>query len=125
MRRNNFPAATKSDLRKIHSPVAYFTGGASDALTVNAADDFKRINQVPVFFATYDFADKVKETGHRGYGHYPATYREPNGGDFAITCVAWLNWQLKGDKEAANMFIGNPCGLAKNPKWTVMKKSID
>jgi hypothetical protein len=36
-----------------------------------------------------------------------------------------LKWQLKGDREAAKMFIGNPCGLTKNPKWIVEKKKIE
>jgi len=121
----NFPTTTKSDLGKIHSSVAYFTGGENDALNTNAADDFKSINQVPILYATYDFTDKVKESGFKGYGHYPATYREPNGGDFADASVAWLKWQLKGDDDAAKMFIGNPCGLTKNSKWTVTKKNIE
>ena len=123
-RRENFPKATKSDLMKIHGPVAYFTGGKTDALDANAADDFNRINQVPVFYAAYDFTDKA-QAGYGGYGHYPATFREPNGGDFAIAAVAWLKWQLKNDKEAAKMFKGNPSGLSKNSKWTVSKKNID
>ena len=25
--------------------------------------------------------------------------------------VAWWKWQLKGDQEAKNMFIGDNCGL--------------
>jgi hypothetical protein len=123
--RENFPKVTKSDLAKIHGPVVFFTGGKSDALDANAADDFNRINQVPVFYATYDFSDKVEETGYKGYGHYPATYREPNGGDFAAASVAWLKWQLMDDKETARIFTGQPCGLAKNPKWHITKKNIE
>ena len=30
-------------------------------------------------------------------GHYPATYRQPNGGAFAVAVNAWLDWHLKGD----------------------------
>ncbi len=123
-KRENFPAVKKVDLEKIHGPVVYYTGGKTDALDLNAADDFNRINHVPVFYASYDFTDKAK-AGYGGYGHYPATYREPNGGDFAIAAVAWLKWQLKVDPEAAKMFVGNPCGLAKNPKWIVVKKKIE
>ena len=26
-------------------------------------------------------------------------------------CVAWWKWQLKGDMEAKNMFVGANCGL--------------
>lgn len=123
--RENFPTVKKSDLAEIHGPVVYFTGGKHDALDVNAADDFSRINHVSIFYATYDFSEMAEKSGYGGYGHYPATYREPNGGDFAIATVAWLKWQLKGDHEAAKMFIGNPCGLIKNPKWIVSKKKIE
>ena len=100
---------------------AVMTNGA----TQNVEDDFKWIDQVPVMVAKYDFSDRIKETGNKGIGHYPATYRNPNGGDFAVAALAWLKWQLKGDQEAARMFRGDPCGLVKNSKWTVNKKNID
>jgi len=29
-------------------------------------------------------------------GHYPATFRQPNGGAFAVAVNAWLDWHLKG-----------------------------
>ena len=35
----------------------------------------------------------------RDVGHYPATYRQPNGGDFAKVAGSWLKWQLKGDAD--------------------------
>lgn len=119
------PAFEKSDLKKLHASVAYFVGGESDMATQNAEDDYKWLDQVPVIVASYDFSDKVKETGNKGIGHYPATYRNPNGGDFAVAAVAWLKWQLKGDQAAGKIFAGNPCGLEKNPRWKVNKKNID
>jgi dienelactone hydrolase len=78
---------TKSDLQKIHGPIAYFVVGESDNATENAADDFARINHVPVLFASYDFSDKQPiqtSWGSLPYGHYPCTYREPNGGDLQL-----------------------------------------
>ena len=42
---------------------------------------------------------------------YPGTYREPNGGAFAIAVNAWLEWTLKGNQTAAKMFAGANCGL--------------
>lgn len=123
--RSGMARVVKSDLKSLHGPIAYFTGGEYDGATVNAADDFRLIDKTPVFHGSYDFSEKVNETGNKSLGHYPATYREPNGGDFAIAAVAWLKWQLKGDNEAAKMFKGNPCGLVKNKKWTVSKKNID
>jgi len=113
---------TKDDLQKLHGPVAYFTGGESDGATANAADDFARINHVPAVFASYDFTGFSSPWG---YGHYPCTYREPNGGDFAIAGVAWLKWQLKNDKEASRMFTGIKPSLLNNPNWTLEKKNIE
>lgn len=120
-----FPSVQKADLVKIHGPVLYLLGGAYDMATPNGTDDFNRIDQVPVVAASYDFTEQVKATGNKGLGHYPATYREPHGGDFTVAAVAWLKWQLKGDQEAAKMFRGNPCGLEKNVKWKVVKKNLD
>ena len=40
----------KSDLEKIHAPIAYINGGPSDIAYLNAVDDFERINHVPRFF---------------------------------------------------------------------------
>jgi hypothetical protein len=75
-------------------------------------DDFNRINHVPVFAANYP-------VGHGG------TYGQLHGGEFSVVALAWLQWQLKGDKEAGAMFTGSPCGLASRPDWTVDKKNID
>jgi hypothetical protein len=127
----SLPAVQKSDLKNLHAPVIYLVGGKTDIATANAEDDFKQIENTPVFLASYDFSGyaRTTETSNTGMnigiGHYPATYLEPHGGDFGVAAVAWLKWQLKGDQEAAKMFKGKPCGLEKNPKWTVSKKNID
>ena len=57
-------------------------------------------------------------------GHYPATYRQPNGGAFAVAVNAWLDWHLKGDQSASKMFLGSNCGLCKDPKWNVQIKNV-
>ena len=103
---------TKDRLQDLHSPIAYFIGGPSDLAYVIANDDFSRIDKVPVFMA------------NRDVGHYPGTYREPNGGAFAIAAGGWLQWQLKGDQTAAKMFTGPSCGLCVDPKWKVDRKQI-
>jgi hypothetical protein len=105
-------SVTKDRLQNLRSPIAYFTGGASDTAHQYAVDDFPRIEKVPVLLA------------YRDVGHYPATYREPNGGAFAIAVGAWLQWQLKGDQTAAKMFTGATCGLCADPKWEVERKGI-
>jgi hypothetical protein len=105
------PKVTRNDLNKLQAPLAYFVGGPKDIATKNAEADFEAIKDLPVFFASRD-------VGHGG------TYGETNGGAFAAVGVAWLKWQLKGNKEAAKMFLGDPAGLAADPKWPVKAKNL-
>lgn len=105
------PQLNKEQLVKIHTPTLYILGGEKDIAYGNGMDDFNRINHVPVFVANMD-------VGHGG------TYGKPHGGEFAKVATAWLQWQLKGDKEAGKMFSGNPCGLSKDSNWKVEKKNI-
>jgi hypothetical protein len=105
------PALVKDDLKKLHTPVLYILGGESDIAYNNGMDDYKRIDHVPVFVANMD-------VGHGG------TYGQSHGGEFAKVATAWFQWQLKGNKEAAKMFMGNPSGLSKNPLWKTDKKKM-
>jgi hypothetical protein len=104
-------SATKATLSKIHAPIAYINGGPADAAYVNALDDIQHIERVAVFFGWIN-------VGHGG------TYRHPGGGRFAEVGVAWLNWRLNGDKQAAKMFQGPDCTLCKDPVWHVQKKNM-
>ena len=105
------PNLTKDQLTKLHTPVIYILGGQSDIAYANGMDDFHRIGNLPAFAANLD-------VGHGG------TYSRPHGGEFAVVATAWFQWQLKGDSEAARMFEGDPCGVAKMPGWKVEKKNI-
>jgi hypothetical protein len=105
------PPLTKEHLAKLHAPVFYLLGGETDIAYANGMDDFKRIDNVPVFVANRD-------VGHGG------TFSQPHGGDWAMASVAWLKWQLEGDAEAGKLFTGTPPGLAKMAGWTVDKKNI-
>jgi hypothetical protein len=105
-------ATTKADLARVHSPTLYINGDKIDPAMENAADDVRRLDQVPVFFGFRHGA------GHAG------TYSHANGGEFANIAVAWLRWQLKGDKDAASMFAGRDCKLCTDPNWTVQKKGL-
>jgi predicted alpha/beta-hydrolase family hydrolase len=105
------PRLTKDHLTKLHTPTIYLLGGEKDIAYNNGMDDFRRINHVPVFAANLN-------VGHGG------TYSRPHGGDFAIVATAWFQWQLKGDRQAAKMFVGEPCGVAKMEGWKVEKKLI-
>jgi len=105
-------STTKADLEHVHSPTLYINGDKIDPAMVNAADDFKRLHQVPVFFGSRHGA------GHAG------TYSHANGGEFANVAAAWLRWQLKADKEAGKVFTGAACSLCKDPNWTVQSKGL-
>jgi len=103
----------KDALNLMHAPVLYMSGDESDIAFANANDDFEKINHIPVFRAYQ------KGIGHGG------TYHDADGGTFAKVTLAWLNWQLKEDRQAAKMFQGDRCGLCTDPQWVVRKKKID
>jgi len=109
--RGGMPKLTKDHLAKLHTPTLYLLGGEKDIAYNNGMDDFRRIDHVPIFSANLN-------VGHGG------TYSRPHGGEFAKVATAWLQWQLRGDKEAARMFVGDPCGLANIEGWKVGKKKI-
>ena len=109
--RPGMPKLSKDHLEKLHSPTLYLLGGESDIAYKNGMDDVSRIKHVPIFVANLD-------VGHGG------TYSKPHGGEFAKVATAWLQWQLNSDREAAAMFTGEPCGLAKTDGWKVEKKNI-
>jgi dienelactone hydrolase len=109
--RGGMPGLAKEHLAKLRTPTLYLLGGEKDIAYKNGMDDVRRINHVPIFAANLD-------VGHGG------TYRQPHGGEFAMVATAWLEWQLRGDKDAAKMFLGDPCGLAKREGWKVEKKNI-
>jgi hypothetical protein len=105
------PNLTKAQLEKLHTPVIYILGGPRDIAYTNGMDDFHRISNLPAFAANLN-------VGHGG------TYGRPHGGEFAVVATAWFQWQLKGDREAARMFEGDPCGVARMEGWKVEKKNI-
>jgi len=105
------PSLTKDYLQRLHTPAIYILGGEQDIAYGNGMDDFHRINHLPVFAANLN-------VGHGG------TYSQPHGGDFARVATGWFLWQLNGDREAAKMFEGEPCGVANLEGWRVQKKGI-
>ena len=107
----NMPMPEKQRLQEIEVPVIYILGGKEDIAYGNGMDDFSRIKSVPAFVANYP-------VGHGG------TYRQPHGGEFVVPALAWLKWQLQGEKKSAKMFKGSPCGLAERPGWTVDKNKL-
>ena len=102
------PMPPKSKLKEIHSSIIYILGGEKDIAYGNGMDDFHRIDHVPAWATNFP-------VGHGG------TYAQPHGGEFSVVALAWLNWQLKGDQQAAKMFKGADCELSKREGWTIEK----
>jgi CubicO group peptidase (beta-lactamase class C family) len=105
------PSLTKEALQHFHGPVLYILGGPSDIAYANGMDDFQRVNHVPIIMTNLD-------VGHGG------TYQEPHGGAFTPVALAWLDWQLKGRTDAADMFLGSDSQLAQDPAWTIEVKGF-
>lgn len=108
----NMPQPPKSRLDEITVPIMYLLGGETDIAYGNGMDDFSRITKVPAVAVNYP-------VGHGG------TYLQEHGGEFSITALAWLDWQLKGDKTAAAYFQGENPGILSRADWTIEKKNID
>ena len=104
------PMPDKSKLKDIHTPIIYILGGKEDIAYENGMDDFHLISHVPACATNFP-------VGHGG------TYRQPHGGEFTVVALSWLDWQLKGDKQAAKMFKGKDCLLSKREGWTIEKNS--
>jgi S-formylglutathione hydrolase FrmB len=106
------PPISKADLAALQGSIAYFSGDESDITFENANDDFEHLSGIPAF------RGYRKDTGHDG------TFADRNGGDFGAVGVAWLDWQLKGDENAARMFIGADCDLCGDPQWVISRKNL-
>lgn len=103
---------TTEVLPKIHGPALYLDGGEPDFMTPTAKANFASINHVPIFY------------GSRENAGHSATYFHKNGGEFANVTVAWLKWQLKGDKSASAMFVGDKCTLCTDAHWETHAKRL-
>ena len=99
-------------LQGLHTPVLFVMGGKSDVAWTFAEQSFAAITRVPVFFGSID-------VGHGG------TFDRPHGGIAARVAKDWLEWQLRGDKQAAATFAGTNCKLCTDPAWTVRKKRMN
>lgn len=102
----------KGLLTALHTPILYVLGGPDDVAHPNGTDDFRRIDTVPAMLVDLP-------VGHGG------TFMQPNGGEGARIAVAWLAWQLNGDRKAAAMFTGAECGLCRSSTVTIERKRLD
>lgn len=99
--------ASAKNLKKLHAPIIYMSGGEGDVAYKNAEMDYKSIKKVAAVWA-----DNAK-AGHEG------TYKQPFGGSFAKMAIDWLDLQLKGKTENAEFFKATN---GKYPEWTIQSK---
>lgn len=99
-------------VERLAVPAAYFIGGPGDSAYAPSQASFA---------ATPATATVIKANlplvGHTG------AYREPHQ-EWSSAVTAWLDWQLKGDAKAKEMFAGADCGLCKNPNWWFEAKNV-
>ena len=91
------------------------TGGESDIAYANGKRDVDLMPaKVPTFYGVYP------SVGHGG------TYNQDNGGAFGAVAVAWLKWQLMGDKSATGRgyFVGDACGICNDSNWKTATRSL-
>ncbi|MBO4753343.1 MAG: alpha/beta fold hydrolase [Bacteroidales bacterium] len=102
--------ADVESLKMLHGPILYITGGPSDVAYPNAGLDYQRISHVPVAYADHP------ASGHGG------TYGEQGGGEYGRIILDWLDWQLKGKKENARIFLGGD--LKNYDGWSIKAKNF-
>jgi dienelactone hydrolase len=100
-------------LAQLHGPVLLINGHERDFLMASSKATFDAIQTLPAFYGA-----------RHGAGH-TATVDHPGGGEFANVASNWLRWQLKGDKQAAKMFVGKDCSLCTNPTWDTASKRLE
>ena len=102
--------ASRASLPNLHGPILYIVGGPSDVAYTNAQKDYDRISHVPVCMANHP------ASGHGG------TYGVRFGGDYGRMVTDWLDWQVKGKKDRAKVFLK---GVQENyPGWDVKAKNF-
>jgi hypothetical protein len=102
-----------SVLKKLHGPVLLVNGHETDFAMGASRGSYDEIGHLPAFYAAL-----------RGAGHL-GTVIEPGGGEFANVASNWFLWQLRGDKTASAMFVGQQCGLCVNKNWDVASKRME
>jgi len=107
-------ATGRERLDTVHTPTIVLTGDERlDSAYSGGHDTFNYLRDVPVFHAWQE------ELTHIG------TYGAVNGGSIGRIASDWYKWQLKGDGQAARMFVGDDCLLCQDGSWHVQKKNMD
>jgi hypothetical protein len=102
-----------AQLTALHGPVLLINGHERDFLMASSKATYDAIEKLPAFYGA-----------RHGAGH-TATVDHPGGGEWANVASNWLRWQLKGDRQAARMFVGKDCSLCTNPNWDTQSKRME
>lgn len=91
---------------ELHTPTLILTGGPTDVAYRIALDSYEDgvAAHLPMFLAS------LPTVAHGG------AYAGPDA-EWSRVVLAWLDWQLKGDRKARGQFVGKGCGLCANPAW--------
>ena len=49
---------------------------------------------------------------------------QPYADRITLVVTGWLRWQLMRDDSLEPMFVGDQCGVSKDPSWTVQQKGL-
>ena len=100
---------TSDDVVKLRAPIIYIEGGKTDMAYAQGQLNYE-LTRVSTMFVDLD-------VGHGG------TYAQPHGGEYAKVSATWLDWHLKGDAGAKEVFMNDERGLGADPKWTIERKN--
>jgi dienelactone hydrolase len=97
---------------KLAIPAALFNGGPADNGFTGAEACYKALSStLPALKAS------LTTVGHTGA--YPMPDLR-----WSAAVIAWLDWQLKGDKQAPEVFSGPNCSLCRDPDWWIDSQNI-
>jgi dienelactone hydrolase len=91
---------------ELHAPTLILTGGPTDVAYGIAKDSYADgvAANLPMFLAS------LPTVAHSG------AYVAPDP-EWSRVVLAWLDWQLKGERKARGQFVGTNCQLCKNAAW--------
>lgn len=91
---------------ELHAPTLILAGGPDDVAYKIARESFEdgTAATLPMFLAS------LPAMAHSG------AFVEPDR-EWSRVVVAWLDWQLKGNRRARAQFVGQRCGLCTNSAW--------
>jgi arabinogalactan endo-1,4-beta-galactosidase len=102
--------ASPSTLNSLHCPIIYMTGGPDDVAYENAKTDYGKVKK-PVAWAD------LSNAGHGG------TYWDKYGGQFGKLALKWMDWQLKGYRQNARIFL-KPDLKGFSSNWSVKTRNF-